>query len=168
MEKPVYHCLRYRGLAPLSCSDEFACHSWVMNGRKAAEIYCGLIRGGKVKSGLATCPSLPLHLSIPQHHGCDPLWMARCTFTYLQPAHQSAGWSASNGPQHQLDICFDKVSDSIIVSQGPWTQQIVSIASPSSISKGYVLKVRHSSSICTCRKLKSNAFDLKVDDNSLS
>ncbi|KAI4821071.1 hypothetical protein KUCAC02_029022 [Chaenocephalus aceratus] len=99
-------------------SDEFACHGVVMNGRKAEEMYCGLIGSGKVKSGLAACPGLA------SHHGCDPPQMSRCTFTYRQPAHQSAG--QYNRPQHQFDICFDKKSDSISVSQGPGIQQIVS------------------------------------------
>ncbi|CAB1453382.1 unnamed protein product [Pleuronectes platessa] len=45
---------------------EFACHGAVMNDRKAEEMYCGLIGGGKVKSGLAACPGL-----VP-HRGRDP------------------------------------------------------------------------------------------------
>lgn len=93
-----------------------------MNGRKAEEMCCGLIGSGKVKSGLAACPRLEPHRS------CDPPQMSRCTFTYRQPAHQSAGQSVR--PQHQFDICFDKESDSVSMSQGPRIQQIVSTASP--------------------------------------
>ncbi|KAJ4942422.1 hypothetical protein JOQ06_012288 [Pogonophryne albipinna] len=77
-----------------TAGDEFACHGVVMNGRKAEEMYCGLIGSGKVKSGLAACPRLA------SHHGCDPPQMSRCTFTYRQPAHQSAaGTVATFHPQ---------------------------------------------------------------------
>lgn len=56
MEQQVYHCLRYGGLAPLSCSDEFACHGVLMNGSEAEEMRCGLIHSGKVKSGSGSLP----------------------------------------------------------------------------------------------------------------
>lgn len=57
-----------------------------MNGRKAEEMYCGLIGGSKVKSGLAACPRLEPH----------PPQTSRCTLIYPQPAHQSAGQSVIN------------------------------------------------------------------------
>ncbi|KAG8012048.1 hypothetical protein GBF38_004482, partial [Nibea albiflora] len=92
--------------------DEFACHGVVMNGRKAEEMCCGLIGSGKVKSGLATCPRFE------SHRGCDPPADVQ-VYVHISVASSSVDWSVSNRPQHRFDICFDKESNSISVSQGP-------------------------------------------------
>lgn len=68
MEQKVYHCLRYGGLAALSCSDEFPCRGVLMNGRKAEKMCCGLTGSSNVKSVLyPPAPGLNLTAVVAPH-----------------------------------------------------------------------------------------------------
>lgn len=158
MEQQVYHCLRYRGLAPLSCSDEFACHDVVMNGRKDGGnvLWAHWRWQGEVWPG-----------SLPQARTSPQLWPPTDVqvYVHISAASSSVGWPVCNTTQHQFDICFDKESDSMCVSMflDPAECPLLLFH----LYERVCLKVRHSLTIYTGFQLKSNTLDLIVDNNLL-
>lgn len=160
MEQQVYHCLRYRGLAPLSCSDEFACHGVVMNGRKAEEMCCGLIRSGKVKSGLAAC------LRLQPHRSCDPTPSPTDVqvYVHISVANSSVSWSVSKTTTSAWHLFWQGIWFHQHVSRSQDTEDSVHCFS-STLLKRVCWKVRYS--LSTRLQLKISTFDLMLDKKSI-